>query len=189
VIRATLTVMVRQDEIRALNEVVVKSRTDGELRRRLLSEPASLLKEAGITFLEGALIRVVENSDDKVHVVLPDAKSFDGLSREFLEEFALYAVVRRAREDRAFRARLVDETPDALAESGIHVPAGVEVRVLLNDERLVHIALPALGDELREADLDSVHGGVLATSELEARTIAWGGPTLTSPSDWVGSFI
>ena len=45
--------------------------SDGNLRSRMLAEPARVLKEQGISVPAGAELRVVEDSADVCHVILP----------------------------------------------------------------------------------------------------------------------
>src|SRR5262245_16541524 len=73
-------------------------------------------------------------------------------------------LVARAWGDEAFRARLLAEPAAALAEQGIAVPAGVEVRVHEQTPTVVHLTLPPKPtDELSDEQLDAVAGGELNT--------------------------
>lgn len=51
-------------------------------------------------------------------------------------------VVSRAWTDPAYRNRLTTDTHAALAEEGINVPAGMQVKVLQNTPTLQHLVLP-----------------------------------------------
>jgi hypothetical protein len=72
-------------------------------------------------------------------------------------------LVARAWADEAFKARLLSEPGKTLAEQGIEVPAGVEVRVHENTPTLVHLTLPpAPSEELSDEQLDQVAAGTTA---------------------------
>jgi hypothetical protein len=66
-------------------------------------------------------------------------------------------VVARAWRDADFRRRLLAEPAQALAEHGVQVPEGLEVRVVENAAGLVHLILPPKpGDDLSDEQLDQV---------------------------------
>ena len=71
-------------------------------------------------------------------------------------------VVAQAWSDEGFKQRLLAEPKAALQEQGIAVPAGVEVRVVENTDRLAHLVLPPkpAEGELSEAQLDRAAGGL-----------------------------
>ena len=79
------------------------------------------------------------------------------------EQAKLYGqVVARAWQDEAFKQRLLADTDGALAEMGVEVPAGQEVRVVEDTERVTHLVIPpSPGEELSEEQLDQVAGGVV----------------------------
>lgn len=73
----------------------------------------------------------------------------------------------RAWSDEAFKQRLLADPAAVLAEQGIAVPPGVEVRMHENTATVFHLTLPpAPSDELSDEQLDGVAGG------LDASTIA-----------------
>jgi hypothetical protein len=68
-------------------------------------------------------------------------------------------LVARAWGDEAFKARLLAEPATALAEYGVELPPGLEVRVHADTATLVHLALPpAPPEELSDEQLDAVAG-------------------------------
>ena len=74
-------------------------------------------------------------------------------------------LVARAWSDETFKARLLAAPAPALAEQGIELPSGVEVRVHENTATLVHLTLPpAPSDELSDEQLDAVAGGDTAAT-------------------------
>ena len=54
-----------------LNDIIARTCTDKSFRRELLSDPAGVLRRAGIEVPRGIGIRVIENTDEKVYLVLP----------------------------------------------------------------------------------------------------------------------
>ena len=77
------------------------------------------------------------------------------------EQAKLYGrVVARAWQDEAFKGRLLADPEGALAEVGVEVPTGHEVRVVEDTERVTHLVIPpSPGEELSDEQLDRVAGG------------------------------
>ena len=72
-------------------------------------------------------------------------------------------IVARAWSDPDFKARLVSDPAAVLAEEGIAVQEGTELRVVENTDSIRHFVLPAHpGDEqLADAVLERVSGGMI----------------------------
>ncbi len=69
-------------------------------------------------------------------------------------------LIAQALDDEAFRARLIAEPRQAIAEAlRIHVRDDVEIEVLQETGEKFYIVLPAPVTELSEAELDAVAGG------------------------------
>src|SRR3712207_3208971 len=81
--------------------------------------------------------------------------------RQEEEQAKLYGrVVARAWQDESFKQRLLADAEGALAEMGIKVPAGHEVRAVEDTERVTHLVIPpSPGEELSEEQLDQVAAG------------------------------
>jgi len=72
-------------------------------------------------------------------------------------------LVARAWGDEAFKARLLADPAAVLAEHGLSVPPGVEVRAVENTDRVLYLALPPQpSEELSDEQLDAVAGGATA---------------------------
>jgi hypothetical protein len=54
-----------------LSAVVAKAQSDSEFKKSLLSDPAAALSAAGVAIPAGVTVKVVENTDNLVHLVLP----------------------------------------------------------------------------------------------------------------------
>jgi hypothetical protein len=77
-------------------------------------------------------------------------------------------VVAKAWSDGKFKERLLQDPPSALREFGIDVPAGAEIRVVENTEKVRYITLPAKpvadATELDERELAAVAGGFTSST-------------------------
>jgi hypothetical protein len=74
-------------------------------------------------------------------------------------------LVARAWSDEAFKARLLADPAAVLAEEGIPVLPGVEVRAVENTDRVLYLTLPPKpSEELSDEQLDAVAGGATLSS-------------------------
>lgn len=55
----------------AWGQVVAQAWSDDAYRQRLISDPAAALEAQGMAVPAGKQIRIIEDTDDTVHVVLP----------------------------------------------------------------------------------------------------------------------
>ena len=70
-------------------KVITRAWTDDAYKARLLSDPQAALSEVGVDVPTGTTVKVVEDSVDTQHVVLPVTPGDAGeLSAEELEEVA-----------------------------------------------------------------------------------------------------
>ena len=83
------------------------------------------------------------------------------MSREQRDEQAkAYGrIVAKAWADEAFKQRLAADPAAVLKAEGMAVPAGAEVRLVENTDKVVHLTLPAKPDQLSDEQLDQVAGG------------------------------
>jgi hypothetical protein len=70
-------------------------------------------------------------------------------------EPAVLKLIARAWADEGFKARFLNEPAAVMAEAGIHVPEGVEVKILQDTSDVAHLVIPAkpAGDRLSEENL------------------------------------
>jgi anti-anti-sigma factor len=54
-----------------LNDIIARTCWDKSFREELLRDPANILRSAGIQVPDGTNIRVMENTDEEIYVVLP----------------------------------------------------------------------------------------------------------------------
>lgn len=80
--------------------------------------------------------------------------SFLGSVRRFFRDYLLVMetrgsfgqLVQKATEDPVLRQRLVQTPKQVLAEAGITLPAGLEVEIVENTDKVIHLVLPPLMD-------------------------------------------
>jgi hypothetical protein len=68
-------------------QLVAQAWADEAFKQRLLADPAAVLKERGLAVPPGVRVRVVENSDQVLHLTLPQKPTSD-LAPEDLERVA-----------------------------------------------------------------------------------------------------
>ena len=80
------------------------------------------------------------------------SESFLGAVRRFFADYMdamgtrgpFGKLVQRATEDPELRRRLVQSPRQVLAEAGVKLPEGVDVVILENSDKVVHLVLPPL---------------------------------------------
>lgn len=55
-----------------MRQIIVRAGTDEAFKRRLLADPAAVLKEEGVEIPAGLELRVVEDTGNVVHLVIPE---------------------------------------------------------------------------------------------------------------------
>jgi Nitrile hydratase, alpha chain len=80
--------MQSQEQARKYGQVVARAWSDETFKRRLLAEPAAVLREQGIEVPSEVEVRMVENTDRVVHLVLPPTPAEGELSDEQLDRVA-----------------------------------------------------------------------------------------------------
>ena len=63
-------------------KVVAQAWTDDGFKRKLLSEPTSVLNEAGLNVPDGVKVDALENTDRLIHLVLPAKPTTGDLSAD-----------------------------------------------------------------------------------------------------------
>jgi hypothetical protein len=61
----------QQEEARQWSQVVARAWSDEAFKQRLMAEPSAVLREAGIEVPAGRQVRVVEDTEQVVHLVVP----------------------------------------------------------------------------------------------------------------------
>ena len=60
-----------QDNEIARGKIVARAWRDPAFKAKLIADPAAALKQVGITVPPGMTVKVVENTDKQIHLVLP----------------------------------------------------------------------------------------------------------------------
>jgi nitrile hydratase alpha subunit len=83
---------------------------------------------------------------------MAESTSFFGSVRRFFRDYLLVMetrgsfgqLVQQATEDPALRQRLLQSPKQVLTEAGIILPEGIEVEILENTDKVIHLVLPPL---------------------------------------------
>ena len=174
-----------QEYAKQWGQLVARAWGDAAFKAHLLAEPAAVLAERGIALPPGLEVRLHEDTPTLVHLTLPppptDDPSDEASGPAPLAPSAqpYLRLAARARGDAGFKRRLLADPAAALAEQGLQLPPGVEVRAVENTDRVLYLALPpAPSDELSDEQLDAVAGGdelsTLALPSTMLSTLATG---------------
>jgi hypothetical protein len=169
----------------------------------MVADPLAMLREHGLPVPAGQAVRVVENAEDTVYLVVPAKPDGEG-SREPLIRAAeeqqgpaaklAYALIQASR-DEAFKKRLMVNPATTLGEHGVSVPDGKTIRVVENTAETRHLVLPAMPAqrELSDEQLDQVAGGLIGeivedttyfTNIAAMYTCFWVGGDFKRPDPW-----
>jgi Nitrile hydratase, alpha chain len=77
-----------EQQAKQWGQIVTKASQDEKFRKRLLADPATVLKESGMEVPAGIRLRVLENTDQDLHLVLPPLQKDKELSDAELEGVA-----------------------------------------------------------------------------------------------------
>jgi hypothetical protein len=119
-----------------VGELIAKSMQEPAFRHSFISQPEKVLSEAGFVLEPGVKIRVVENSNEAIYMVLPGADFHDQVKTQ------IQSAIGRLQ----------------------NLPEGKEVRIVQNTPNLQYIPLPAVSTisesgQLSDDALERVAGG------------------------------
>ena len=77
-----------EQQLNTWDQIVANAWQDDAFKKRLLANPAAVLKEQGLEVSAGVQIRVVENTDQVIHLTLPAKPRAGELSEDELEGVA-----------------------------------------------------------------------------------------------------
>jgi hypothetical protein len=160
----------QQRQAESYAQVVAKAWEDDAYKQVLVADPLTVLKAHGVPLPAGKAVRMVEDTAETLHVILP-TKPAGELSDEQLARRAAQAQGRartvgqlliKAWEDPAFKQRLVADPRRVLQEHGLPLPPGKAVRVVEDSADTVHLILPLkpAEGELSDEQLEHVAGGI-----------------------------
>jgi len=146
-----------------MEALLAQAAKDPHFREELVAQPEVVLqRDFGVTFSETCHIRVLEESDDAVYVLIPRTLVLSDGEQDIATQ-----VVSRAVRDPEYRARLMADPRGSLAAAfGIDFPEEIEISVLADSPEEIHIVLPS-----------QFQAGVLVD---EVRAAGWGG---TDPTE------
>jgi hypothetical protein len=71
-----------------IEKIIAKARIDEGFKKRLLSDPAARLREEGVDVPPGVEVRIVEDTVNVQHLVLPTQPDDDELSEDALSRIS-----------------------------------------------------------------------------------------------------
>ena len=77
-----------QEWTKKVGQITAKAWSDADFKRRLLSDPAAVLKDYGLAVPPDVKIKVVEDTDTLMHLALPPKPTGKELSEEDLAAVA-----------------------------------------------------------------------------------------------------
>jgi hypothetical protein len=171
--------------------VVTQAWQDEGFKRRLVADPRAVLQEQGLPLPDGKAVRMVEDTAETAHLVLP-TKPAGGLSDEQLARLAgegqgpartAGQLLIKSWQDEGFKRRLVADPRAVLQEQGLPLPDGKAVRVVEDTADTVHLVLPPkpAEGELSDEQLEQVAGGIIGFAILGLAMVGLG---IAMDSDW-----
>lgn len=134
-----------------------------EFRQRLIADPETVVREAGVDLPDSVKLVVHEDSANEVHLVLGDPTA--GLPEMVRQLLA------KAQHDAAFKARLIsDPITTARVEFGFTFPTELKLCIHENTAGIVHLVLPsaeASEGEIPDFQLEAVAGGMSAVQKRD----------------------
>ena len=73
-----------QERRQRWGQLIARAWSDEGFKHRLLTEPATVLREAGLDLREGIHVKIMENTDSLGHLVLPAKPASGDMSEERL---------------------------------------------------------------------------------------------------------
>lgn len=114
--------------------VLARAWSDPEFKARLLEDGSAAMKELGVSGMQAEHMIVVENTDDVHNVLVCTLCS--------CYPWAVLGLPPSWYKSDPYRARVVREPRKVLAEFGLDVPEGKEVRVWDSNAELRYLVLP-----------------------------------------------
>lgn len=80
--------MEKQNQGKKMGQIFVKAWDDDAFKHRLMADASAVLKEEGIELPPGVEVRVVENTEQVFHLVLPKKPTAEELTDEQLDSIS-----------------------------------------------------------------------------------------------------
>jgi hypothetical protein len=141
--------------------------SDAALKSRLIANPKPVLKEFGLEIPDSVTVQIHENTPTLINVVLP-IRPTEPVALSAADPIA--RILEQAWQDPVFKAKLLTDAKEAVAQSGIRLPEKYELKVWENTPTVEHMVIPVnpAESELSEADLEAVAGGGLSKGQQTA---------------------
>jgi hypothetical protein len=139
-------------------EIALRAVKDSEFRRRLHTNPRNTIGQSyGIRIPQSVKLRVVDDSADRVHLVIPAAPGERG------KEIGIIALIlEEMRKDPKFKARVIRDPKGTFEErTRVKLPVQPDVVVLEDTPELIHLHLPPKSrDDVFSVDPVVISSGV-----------------------------
>lgn len=77
--------MNQEEQAKKIQRIIAKAWTDEAFKQKLISQPSETLREEGVETPPDVELRVVENTDKQVYIVLPPRPADVPIEAEFVE--------------------------------------------------------------------------------------------------------
>jgi anti-anti-sigma factor len=139
-------------------KLVQEAAEDMALRERLVHAPKQVLLEKGVPLPTGTEIEFLENTDQRLHLILP---ALADKAPAVATPNPIKRAIARACADAAYRALLVNETARAFAQENCELPEGAEVSVHEMSKDKLLVVLPeqpnaVFGEQIRHVPQGTV---------------------------------
>lgn len=155
------------DQAKIYQQLSQRLQNDEDFKNRFVSQPKSILTEMGVNIPDPVQVEVHEDTATVRNFVIPVKSANED---ESIASNPLFrkAVV-KAHTDESFKSQLLQNPKSALAQlTGESLPADLDICVHENTSTLRHLVIfiDSASEELSEAELESVAGGV-ATEKIK----------------------
>jgi threonine dehydratase len=142
----------------AFGKLVQEGVGDIALRQRLVHAPKQVLQEKGIPLPIGIEIEFLENTSQRLHLILP---AFADNTPAVATPNPVKRAIARAYADAAYRALLINEPRRAFAQENCELPEAVEVSVRETSKGKLLVVLPEHPDTVFAEQMARLPQGVV----------------------------
>lgn len=160
----------------AFGKLVQEAAENMALRQRLVHAPKQVLQEKGVTLPTGTEIEFLENTSQRVHLVLP---ALAEKAPAAATPNPIKRAIARACGDSAYRALLLSDPRRAFAEANCDVPEAVEVSVREMAAGRLLVVLPEFPDAVFGQAVSRLPMGT-APETPTGLSLEWRGYTLVA---------
>ncbi|MCH9630774.1 MAG: hypothetical protein S4CHLAM37_07780 [Chlamydiia bacterium] len=159
--------MNKEDVIKLAKHIKRVSCSSEDGKKRLLTNPKEVFKEAGVPFPEHKKVKFIENKKDLYNLVvpckrLPRAVRVERLSTTPSYREIMFWMITQIQDNTPLKNRLLKEPLKVLQENKVKVADHVKINVYENSDTMMYLVVPRSqkeGEELSDLELQSVTGG------------------------------